>query len=55
MNFIYYNNKNRFRFIRNIIKNLINLNSIILGTILSDGHLFKNKANITLFSFKQTD
>jgi len=49
VNFIYYN-----RFIRNIINIPINLNSIILGIILSDGHLFKNKANNTLFSFKQT-
>ena len=46
VNFIYYN-----RFIRNIINIPINLNSIILGIILSDGHLFKNKANNTLFSF----
>jgi inorganic pyrophosphatase/exopolyphosphatase len=49
VNFIYYN-----RFLRNIINIPINLNSIILGIILSDGHLFKNKANNTLFSFKQT-
>jgi hypothetical protein len=49
VNFIYYN-----RFIRNIINIPINLNSIILGIILSDGYLFKNKANITLLSFKQT-
>jgi len=49
VNFIYYN-----RFIKNIINIPINLNSIILGIILSDGHLFKNKANNTLFSFKQT-
>ena len=31
-----------------------NLNSIITGILLSDGHLFKNKAGNTLFSFKQT-
>ena len=49
VNFIYYN-----RFIRNIINIPINLNSIILGIILSDGHLFKNKANNTLFSIKHT-
>lgn len=49
VNFIYYN-----RFIRNIINIPINLNSIILGIILSDGHLFKNKANNTLFTLKQT-
>ena len=49
VNFIYYN-----RFLRNILNIPINLNSIILGIILSDGHLFKNKANNTLFSFKQT-
>jgi len=49
VNFVYYN-----RFIRNIINIPINLNSIILGIILSDGHLFKNKANNTLLSFKQT-
>ena len=48
-NFVYYN-----RFIRNIINIPINLNSIILGIILSDGYLFKNKANNTLLSFKQT-
>ena len=49
INFLYYN-----RFIRNIVNIPTNLNSIILGIILSDGHLFKNKANNTLFSFKQT-
>ena len=49
VNFVYYN-----RFIRNIINIPINLNSIILGIILSDGYLFKNKANNTLLSFKQT-
>jgi LAGLIDADG DNA endonuclease family/Proton-conducting membrane transporter len=49
VNFIYYN-----RFIRNIINIPINLNSIILGIILSDGHLFKNKNNNTLLAFKQT-
>ena len=49
VNFVYYN-----RFIRNILNIPINLNSIILGIILSDGHLFKNKANNTLLSFKQT-
>jgi len=38
VNFIYYN-----RFIRNIINIPINLNSIILGIILSDGYLFKSK------------
>jgi inorganic pyrophosphatase/exopolyphosphatase len=31
-----------------------NLNSLILGILLSDGHLFKNSLNNTLFSFKQT-
>jgi hypothetical protein len=40
VNFIYYNNN---RLIRNIIKITINLNSIILGIILSDGHKLKNK------------
>jgi hypothetical protein len=49
VNFIYYN-----RFIRNIINIPINLNSNILGIISSDGYLFKNKANNTLLSFKQT-
>ena len=49
VNFFYYN-----RFIRNIINIPTNLNSIILGIILSDGYLFKNKANNTLLSFKQT-
>jgi hypothetical protein len=49
INFIYYN-----RFIRNIVNIPTNLNSIILGIILSDGHLFNNKANNTLLSFKQT-
>ena len=39
VNFIYYN-----RFIRNIINIPINLNSIILGIILSDGHLFKKQS-----------
>ena len=49
VNFIYFN-----RFIRNILNIPINLNSILLGIILSDGHLFKNKANNTLISFKQS-
>jgi hypothetical protein len=43
--------KKRGRQERNIINIPINLNSIILGIILSDGHIFKNKANNTLLSF----
>ena len=49
VNYLYYN-----RFIRSIVNIPSNLNSIILGILLSDGHLFKNKAGNTLFSFKQT-
>ena len=49
VNYPYYN-----RLIRRMVEIPNNLNSLILGIILSDGHLFKNNLNNTLFSFKQS-
>jgi hypothetical protein len=49
VNYTYYN-----RIVRHMVQIPKNLDSLILGIILSDGHLFKNKAGNTLLSFKQT-
>jgi hypothetical protein len=40
--------------IRHMVKIPFQLEAIIIGIILSDGHLFINKAGNTLLSFKQT-
>ena len=37
-----------------MVQKLKNLENIIVGIILSDGYLFKNKAGNALLSFKQT-
>ena len=49
VNYVYFN-----KIVRQMVKLPTNLNSVILGILLSDGHLFKNNLGNTLFSFKQT-
>jgi len=49
VNYVYFN-----KIVRQMVKIPRNLNSVILGLLLSDGHLFKNNLGNTLFSFKQT-
>ena len=49
VNYVYFN-----KIVRQMVKIPRNLNSVILGLLLSDAHLFKNNLGNTLFSFKQT-
>jgi hypothetical protein len=49
VNYVYLN-----KIIREMVKIPNNLNSIILGIILSDGHLRKKNSGYTYLSFKQT-
>lgn len=49
VNYVYFN-----KIVRQMVNIPTNLKSVILGILLSDGHLFKNKLGNTLFSFKQS-
>lgn len=49
VNYPYYK-----RTVRHLVEIPTNLESIIVGILLSDGHLKKNNIGNTLFSFKQS-